>query len=377
MAAFDLPASLCQFSNDLYEQVRATVEKKQNIVISPLSMHLAVALAFMGADGKTASEMKTCLKLGESDKSVIAKEFEKLLKSLKGKFHMGNKVYAMNGLHLNATFQEFAQKQFNSETQTLDFADTNGSATKINEWIKYKSHQRIQNIIVADLLDEDTRLLLANAAYFKGLWDHQFDADATKVQPFFNSETDCVNVDMMHKKSVLPYAEPKDLDAKAIVLNYENSDLSMVIVLPNQRTGLPALDAKLTKTSLASIVQQTEAKAKVIVSLPKFRVELGIEMADVLRKIGLKAMFSGSADFSGVLEETDSIYMTDIVHKAVIEVNEKGTEAAATAKLDLFTMDKRLDRPVSFNADHPFRYFIRNASNIVLFSGCFRYATGA
>lgn len=375
MAVFNLPATLHQFSIDLYEQIRSSTRHDRNIVMSPLSVNLAMSLALVGASGETAKEIARRLNVTDVNPSaVIAVEFEKLLTSLRGKLHLANKIYISDNYQFKTSFQKIAESQFDSETQVLNFTDSEDAGHKINEWINYKTGQRIKDIISSDFLDEYTKLIFANAIFFKGLWEHQFDVDETKPKAFFNSETESVQVNMMHKRAILPYANLIDLSAKAVVLDFENSTLSMVIVLPNDRNGLAALDTHMRKTSLASIVQRSESKAKVILSIPKFSVELEVELSDTLRKMGMTSMFSSSADFSEMVEKKQSPYATDFVHKAIIDVNEKGTVAAAATKLDLLAMPKKLELPVTFNADHPFRYFIRNADNVVLVSGCFRYA---
>lgn len=376
MSFLDLHPILNQFAINIYEQIRTSTEIDRNVVISPLSINVACTLALIGASGDTAKEIARRLQMpSNADQSVIANEFEKLLVSLRGRLQLANKMYMPSAYKFKPAFQTIAEK-LASETQTLDFGSSDEAAHKINEWINYKTGQRIKVIISPDLLDEGTKLVLANGMFFKGLWDHQFDADDTKRKPFFNSPTESVPVDMMYKRAIVPFADLKDLSAKVIVLDFENSTLSMVIVLPNERNGLAALDAHMRQTSLASIVCRTESKSKVIISLPKFRIEMQVELSDSLRKIGMLSMFSREAEFNGLMmvaEKKQPIYVTDIVHKAVIEVNEKGTVASAATKLDLLAMSKKMEL-VTFNADHPFRFFIRTADNIVLVCGCFRFA---
>lgn len=356
----------------MYEQVRSTTKADRNIVISPLSVELALTLVFVGTSGETSKEIARCLQLKDVDS--VQNKYEKLLEELRAHLHIANKIYISDEYAFNTTFRSVAESQFESETQALNFADSEDAAHKINEWINYKTGNRIKDIISPDSLDEGTKILLANAIFFKGLWEHQFDVDETKPQPFFNSETESVPVKMMHNKAIFPFADLPDLSAKAVVLNFENCSLSMVIVLPNNRNGLPAVDALLKKTSLETIIQKTESKAKVILSLPKFSVEMEVELSGTLCKLGLTSMFSKSADFSGLLDKKQPIHVTDFVHKAILDVNEKGTVAKAPTKLDLSAMSKTLVRPVTFNADHPFRFFIRNVENVILISGCFRHA---
>lgn len=373
MAHFNLPSVLQTFACDLYEQIQSAIKEDRNIVISPLSVHMAMTVLLNGAFGLTAKELARALKLGDTSSTIVSNEFEAVLRSLTGYFQLANKIYIPESYKFKTTFQTIAESQFDSETQVVDFKESEDAADKINAWFTYKTSERIKKIVSPDFLDETTKLVLVNAVYFKGLWEHQFDVDRTKLKPFFNSETDSVEVSMMHKSAVIPFANLVDLPAKAVVLDFENSTQSMVIVLPNERNGLATVEAALRRTNLASIVEQTESKSKVILSLPKFCVEMEIELSDTMRKMGMRSIFSSSANFSEMLEGNQRLYVTDILHKAVLDVNEKGTIAKAAVKLDLH-MSMPTGVPVSFNANHPFRYFIRNTDNVVLFSGCFRNA---
>lgn len=154
----------------------------------------------MGAEGKTAQEIVAGLKMGDSSRDVVAKAFEEFLVPLNDNpmLKIANKVFVKNDYHIKAAFNEIATKQFLSETQTLNFSESVNSANIINQWVESKTNHLIKDLISADALSQDTRLVLVNAIYFKGFWTHQFPVSDTYKEPFFNNEQDSVEVDMMH-----------------------------------------------------------------------------------------------------------------------------------------------------------------------------------
>ena len=239
----------------------------------------------MGARGETEAQMLHGLKLSGARES-IASEFHQLLQGFENNtmLKLANKVYTMEGYDLKPSFQEIAKKDFYSEGQSVNFADNVQSANAINHWVEDHTNNRIKDLIQADSLSADTRMVLVNAIYFKGLWEHQFEKHATIKQQFFTSETDSVDVDMMHVKNKFRYTESEELDAQLIDLPYKDSDISMLIILPKSRTGLSALESKLKSSDLSTLTKSMY-QTEVTVSLPKFKVEFEIKLNTVLQKV--------------------------------------------------------------------------------------------
>lgn len=175
-------------------------------------------------------------------------------------------------------------KSFNSEVESANFADAVPTAAKINGWVEDKTNSKIKDLIKPDSLDDDTRLVLVNAIYFKGNWQHQFDKQLTRKEPFWTSEDKSVDVDMMHIKDDFKYGTIDELDATALELPYNDSDISFLILLPRKRTGLKDLESKLKNVSLADLTSQMY-KSEVEVSLPKFRSEYELEMTEPLKEV--------------------------------------------------------------------------------------------
>lgn len=247
---------------------------------------MAVGLALMGARGQTADEMTAGLKLSGHQREGIAAGFHELLEPFQNSpmLKIANKVYAMKNYHVKADFNEIATKQFHSEAETLNFVDNVGSASTINQWVEGKTNHLIKDLISADSLNSDTRMVLVNAIYFKGLWTHQFPKHNTHKAPFYTSETDSFEVDTMSVKAHFRYGDFAELDAKAIELPYKDSDLSMFIILPNTKTGLSGLEEKLKTVDLADLTQKMYSM-EVSVSLPKFKIEFEVSLPDILKKV--------------------------------------------------------------------------------------------
>lgn len=247
-----------------------------------------MALLSQGANANTFEELRKGLHLS-ADKSAAADQFHEyygLLEKSVGKstLSIANQIYVQNGYQINKNFQEVAVKKFLSGIEALNFAESVPSAKKINDFVEVKTKEKIKDLIKPDMLNADTRVVLVNAIYFKGDWEYKFNKDRTYEGDFFVSETEKVPVEFMTIKKKFNYGVLDDLDATALEMKYANSNFSFVIVLPNSRTGLPALESKLHNYYLAKITQQMYSQ-EVDVTIPKFKVEFEINLNDVLKKV--------------------------------------------------------------------------------------------
>jgi serpin B len=195
-----------------------------------------------------------------------------------------NKIYVMQGYSVKKNFQDIAIKSFNSEAETIDFSKNKESAKNINSWVEDKTNNKIKDLISAGSLSSDSRMVIVNAIYFKGFWTHKFNPDHTFKAPFFLNEQDSVNVDYMRTKNNFKYGYIRELESSAIELPYKDSDISMLIILPNSRTGLPEVERKLTSISLNKISEELYEQ-EVNVELPKFKIEFTIELTNALKKV--------------------------------------------------------------------------------------------
>lgn len=263
-------------------------EKPGNVIVSPLSVSSALALLSQGAGDKTYDQLKQTLHLS-NDKSATANQFlehrESLEKSAgEATLSIANGVYVQQGQHLNKNFQDLAVTKFKSDVKSLNFAESEKSAETINHFVEEKTNGKIEKLFKSDQFGSDTRAVLVNAIYFKGAWEKPFIKEFTTEYDFYSSETEKVQVDFMYKDSDFNSAYLKDLDASVLELDYANSNLSFVIVLPSSRTGLAALETKLKNYELTKITEKLQPM-RYEIRIPKFKVEYEIKLNDVLKNV--------------------------------------------------------------------------------------------
>lgn len=247
-----------------------------------------MSLASMGAKGKTFDQIVSGLRLS-GDKKSIADQFSTSCEQLKtgvgnSTLDVANKVYVKTGYEIQKSFAELAVKSFRSEVENVNFEDSDKAAQTINSWIEGKTNNKIKNLIGSDALDEYTRLVLVNAIYFKGNWTKRFKTENTHKAPFWLNEGKSVDVDFMQQKEDFRYGEIESLDATALEMKYEGSNISFLILLPNKRNNLAELESKLSNFDLSQI-DSNLYKTKVDVKIPKFKIEFSTDVSDNLRKV--------------------------------------------------------------------------------------------
>ena len=260
--------------------------RQKNIVFSPFSIQTCIAMARMGAEGQTALQMDEGLALSAQNPDDLAKQYNSVLAVYENSpiLKIANKIYIMEGYKFQAKFNELLTKQFFSTAESLDFAQSEESANTINHWVESKTNNLIKNLVSPNVLGADTRLVLVNAIHFKGEWEKQFPERSTREADFYIDETNTVKVQMMHINDRFRYGEFEDLDAAALEMPYKDSDLSMLVILPNSRTGLADLEEKLKNVTLKDLSQRMYT-TKVIVGMPKFKAEFDVELSEPLKKV--------------------------------------------------------------------------------------------
>lgn len=362
---------LATFSINMYSKL-ISLKPNQNVVFSPFSIQSCAAMARLGASGETATQLDNGLGLISNDAGQIAESFHQVLSAYENSsiLRIANKIYIMKGFELRDEFSSLLTKQFLSAAEHVDFAKNVQAAGLINSWVEHRTNNLIKDLVPASALDADSRLVLVNAIHFKGNWVHPFPEYATHNERFHLNEVDGIDVPMMNLKERFRYADLPSLDASALELPYEDSDLSMLIVLPKSKTGLSQLEEKLRNTPLTQITEQLH-KTQVLVKLPKFKSEFEVELTEAFKQLGMTHLFSDHADFSKMLKSPDDLKVSKIIHKAFIDVNEKGTEAAAAT--GVVVRKKRslisLTDPIEFHADHPFIYVLAHQQSLPLFFG--------
>jgi serine protease inhibitor len=276
----------------------------------------------------------------------------------------------------NAAFLEVVRRFYDAEARSVDFRNSAPvAAGEINGWVERRTNGKIKDVVEPGQFTDLTRLVLCNAIYFKGKWQHQFKTSDTEPGPFHVTTNATVTVPMMHQKAHFKTARSDDDSIELLELPYSGTDLSMIILLPQMEyrvsdeepAGLPDLERKLTADNLrvwlAKLDQAGEHETRV--ALPRFTTAQSFDLVNQLQSLGMTSAFNEKADFSG-MEATTNLCVSDVIHTAFVEVNESGTEAAAVS----LTIALSKSRTGSFIVDHPFSFLIReNGSGSILFVG--------
>ncbi|XP_050093563.1 antichymotrypsin-2-like [Anopheles aquasalis] len=363
-------AELVRQSNDfaiqLYKQVSAET-RNGNVVISPLSISACLSLAAMGAGGLTAEEMFGGLRYGKADqKQRVADWYRRLMRQLASdsSIAVANTLYVKEGYTVKRSFNEVATNSFQSEVHELNFAQNEAAAKTINDWVERKTNNKIKDLIAPDMLDDFTRMVLVNAVHFKGSWKYQFDMHNTRSMRFWLSETGSHDVPMMFIKEDFVYKNFWEEGFSALELSYSGSTTTMLVLLPNRREGLGALEEMLPSLNLVEL-RNKMTKEELVVYLPKFKIGFSLELEDVLTTLGMSRMFSDAAEFPDLLESDEHLKVSNVIHKAYIEVNEEGTEAAAATAMQYY----RISGSSMFAANHPFIYALLSEDGLVQLIG--------
>jgi len=364
------------FTLDLYKRFG---KKKGNLFFSPISISAALAMTYAGAAGTTAAEMHKALRL-TVDRSKVPATFHAMMKKnnptkKKAGFElsMANRVYIKKGYGLKPRFKRTLQQYYAADAEEVDFEKSQATAKKINGWVAKETKGRIKDLVPAQALTALTRLVLANAIYFKGDWKMAFNKKATRPREFYLDGGKRVSVDTMHQEAKLRYLASNNV--QVLEMPYTGDTLSMVVVLPKKKDGLDALEKRLTAAKLRGWLSKARER-KVKIYLPKFKLKWGGNINGDLIALGMRAAFSpDTADFRHInpTAKAEELYISHVFHKAFVEVNEKGTEAAAATAVVMETrgMAKHA-KPTTpvFRADHPFMFLIRNKkSGAILFAG--------
>jgi serpin B len=373
-----------RFALELFAKLQST---KGNLFFSPYSISTALAMTQAGARNETESQMAGVLHFPVSvnrktdslsnslmDKQQFALSFGNIIKDLNNRSQKGsytltvaNALWGQKDYGFLKEFLELIESSYDGRLNEVDFIRAAEAARKtINAWVEKKTNDKIKNLISEGVLDSMTRLVLTNAIYFKGNWARQFEEKRTKDAPFTLDDGQKIDVATMYQKAEFGYMETDTF--QALELPYVDEELSMVILLPKKFDALDEFEKTLTPENLTQWLADIH-KQEVVVFVPKFKMTSQFSLADVLKSMGMKDAFSPDADFSGINGKRD-LFISAVIHKAYVEVNEEGTEAAAaTGVVMRLTSIGPAPIPV-FRADHPFLFLIRdNLSGSILFIG--------
>jgi serpin B len=348
-----------------------------NLFYSPASLSMALAMTYAGARGETAAEMARVLHFpAEQDRlhealAALRKGLNEAGSGAKGslQLRLANRLWGQEGYHFLPDFLALTRESYGAELAQADFLHEAEQARQaINAWVAERTEGKIADLIPPGMLDDRTRLVLTNAIYFKGRWSRPFLKAATRDDTFHVSGDKAVTVPLMFKNDDFAYRAVDGL--KVLELPYDKGELSSVVILPDAVDGLPALEASLTAEDLGRWLGQLRRR-KVQVYLPRFKVTSQFSLGGVLAEMGMGLAFDKDrADFSGISTQ-ERLHVSAVVHKAFVDVNEEGTEAAAATGVMMATRAAMVrQEPAVFRADHPFLFLIRDTrSGSILFMG--------
>ncbi len=359
------------FGFDLYSKI-VQARSDENVLISPASVAIALAMTYNGAAGETERAMATTLGLGDTDlrevndanKSLIS-ELEKSIEKVE--LNIANSIWARKGITFKKDFLSGNERYFGADVRSLDFTDP-ASPSVINGWVKEKTKGKIDKIV--DAVTGDAIMFLINAIYFKGAWTREFDKGKTEEEPFYVPGGTTKKIPMMRQSGKYLYLENDDF--QAISLPYGDKRMSMFVFLPAKEVNLKAFHESLTAENWATWMAGFHMRDGQIL-LPRFKIEFETKLKDVLIDLGMGDAFNARrADFSRMITHPEeNAYIHNVIHKTFAEVNEEGTEAAAVTSVEMVLTSAQIqEEPFRMVVDRPFFFAIRDSrTGLLLFTG--------
>jgi len=368
--------SIVESNNDFTFDVLRNVNKLdtskdgKNMFISPFSIYDALAMAYDGANKKTATEMRKVLKF-KKDQAESHKEFVNLLKEYKNDksvFSISNAAVAQKSYNFLDSYMN-CLKDFDATISQADFsneADRTNAVKKVNEWVAKNTNNKINDLITKNDVNELTRLILLNAIYFNAKWDTEFKADKTRQMTFYGKNSVEYVTDFMNGTQNVALGESND--ALMMKINYEKEKASMFIIMPKENIDIDNYIASLDISKFEKLENSLQTY-KADVSMPKFKIESRFEMKKTLMDMGINAAFTKSADFSK-MNGKSNLMIDEVIHKSFVEVSEKGTEAAAATAVIVREKSMVIKDNPKVTINRPFVFIIKeNKNNAILFVG--------
>lgn len=357
------------FGFALYGKLKS---KTENVVFSPLSLSVALQMTMMGAKGNSLKQMQKALKVNGFDQSALNAYNQTLMRDFASRagqderpvVRMANGIFVKDGLPVYDAFLNDAKTYYASEIKNVDYADPKTVAL-VNGWIKEKTEGKIEKLF--ERFDDLAAMTLVNTVYFQGKWMNEFWAESTREGTFKGAKGD-QNAQMMFVKRSQLYYEGRNY--QAIYIPYTDQDTGMIVALPKGKTSVDTMMADIGSAAKLNKLRARFAPREVSLTLPRFTAESEMSVADALKALGMKDVFTDKADLSGIAGVKGDLCISDVKHKAMIEVAEKGTTAAAVTAVELITMSMPIvEKPIEMTCDHPFFFAVVDKSGEILFMG--------
>ena len=361
-----LTTSMNTFAFEMYKQL--SLEVPRNIFFSPYSIFVALSMTYEGARNDTAWEMNNILTFPQNNETALCsfgKIYNLLNQDKEYTLNTANALWIQKNYPFLVEYLEFLEHYYMAQATNVNFTRADDAAQMINDWVEKNTRGKITDFLTSGDIDPLTKMILTNAIYFKGLWDTPFDSENTQDQDFKISPGTSVMVPMMHSSSEMTcnYTETDTL--QILELPYQGNVLSMVIMLP-KNNDLIAFEQIMTFQNFSEW-QQSWMQRDVRVSFPKFKFEARYQLKNYLMDMGMVTPFTYAADFSG-MTGSDELFIEKVIHQAVVEVTEEGSEAAAATSVHMVL--KSVIDEVAFEANHPFVFLIQHRqTGAILFMG--------
>jgi serpin B len=364
------------FAFDLYRLLK---KEEGNLFYSPYSISLALAMTYAGARGETEQQMADTLHFTLSQDRLhptfnwLDLELSSRGKGAKGKdgesfqLNVANTTWGQEGYEFLPEYLDTLAVNYGAGMQLMDFvSDAESSRVAINDWVSDQTNKKIKDLLPPGVINADTRLVLTNAIYFNAAWAEAFEESITRDGPFFLLSGSEITVPMMRQTTSLGYANGEGY--QAVELPYDGDELAMVILLPDEGT-FEGFEDSLNAEQIAAITNDL-AYREVALTMPRFKTESEFGLSSTLSAMGMPIAFTWNADFSG-MDGTTDLYIFDVIHKAFVDVNESGAEAAAaTGVIVGVETAVEPEPPLIVTIDHPFIFFIRDIeTGTILFVG--------
>lgn len=364
-----LATSMNTFAFDLYKHISQANDG--NIFFSPYSIFVALSMTYEGARNDTAMDMQTVLNFPQNNDTALCsfgKIYNLLNQDQEYRLNTANALWIQEKYPFYENYLHFLQHYYMAQATNVNYSNPTEVAEMINDWVDKNTHGKITDFLSSSDIDPFTVMILTNAIYFKGLWETPFDTEKTQEKDFEISPGETVKVPMMHSPSDISYRYTETETVQVVELPYQGDSLSMVIVLP-KNNDISTLEQTLTYQDFIDWRGSFNTRDVVKVSFPRFTLETRYQLEDYLRDMGMSLPFTPAADFSG-MADTDlvSLFIDRVIHQAVVDVTEEGTEAAAVTSVHIALTS--VPDYVSFNANHPFLFYIQHKdTGTILFMG--------
>ncbi|XP_073929953.1 serpin I2 [Castor canadensis] len=370
-ASRTLTQTNAKFAVDLYQAV--SLSHKSNIIFSPLGATMLLGMVHLGARGKAQQQIRQTLKLQETSTGgefSLLKSFFSAISEKKQEFtfNLASALYLQEGFTVKEQYLHGNEEFFQSATKLVDFQDAKACAETISTWVENKTHGKIKNMFSEDDFGPLTRLVLVNAIYFKGDWKQKFRKEYTQLMNFTNKDGSIVEIPMMKAllRTKYGYFSESSMSYQVLELPYKGDDFSLIIILPAEDVNIEEVEKLITAHQVLKWISEMQEE-EVEISLPRFKIEQKLDFKEAFFSLNITEIFSGGCDLSGITDSSE-VYVSQVMQKIFFEMNEDGSEAAASTGVQIPVIMSLTQ--TQFIVNHPFLFIVmNNPTESILFMG--------